>query len=74
MGCLCHHYPDCPCGVPEPKFKIGDRVEKYTGDYSAFGEVRAVYSTKRGRLRYVVEIEPQGFQMIWGDKELRPCA
>jgi hypothetical protein len=52
-------------------FKIGDRVEKFTGAYTTFGEVRAVYTTKRGDVRYVVEVEPQGFQMIWGGKELR---
>lgn len=53
------------------KFMIGERVEKHTGDYSTFGEVRGIYVTKNGKLRYVVEVEPQGFQMIWSGKELR---
>lgn len=53
------------------KFEIGDRVEKHTGAYTTFGEIRAIYTTKSGHLRYVVEVEPQGFQMIWGNKELR---
>lgn len=52
-------------------FKIGDRVEKYTGAYNTFGEVRCAYITKAGAVRYVVEVEPQGFQMIWSSKELR---
>ena len=52
-------------------FKIGDRVEKYTGAYTTFGEVRSAYTTRGGAVRYVVEVEPQGFQMIWSDNELR---
>lgn len=52
-------------------YEIGERVEKYTGAYTTFGEVRATYTTKGGARRYVVEVEPQGFQMIWSDKELR---
>lgn len=55
-------------------YQIGDRVQKYTGAYTTFGEVRAVYTTKAGAQRYVVEVEPQGFQMIWGDKELRAAS
>jgi hypothetical protein len=58
-------------GVMDAKFKIGDRVEKHTGAYTSFGEVRCAYTTKRGDIRYVVEVEPQGFQMIWSAKELR---
>jgi hypothetical protein len=53
------------------KHMIGERVEKHTGDYTTFGEVRGIYVTKHGKLRYVVEVEPQGFQMIWSEKELR---
>ena len=52
-------------------FKVGQRVEKFTGDVTGFGEVRAVYTTTRGKLRYVVEVEPQGFQMIWTESQLR---
>jgi hypothetical protein len=53
------------------RFRVGDRVEKWTGAYTTFGEVRCAYTTKRGDVRYVVEVEPQGFQMIWSERELR---
>ena len=52
-------------------FHVGDRVEKYTGDYQLAGEVRAVFTTKRGAVRYVVEHEP-GFLHIYGPTNLRP--
>ncbi|MGN6769770.1 MAG: hypothetical protein ACTHJQ_07995 [Rhizobiaceae bacterium] len=38
----------------EPTFKIGDPVIKHTG-YPFPGEVRAVFMTVAGKLRYVVE-------------------
>ncbi len=37
------------------KYQIGDKVLKFTGDYQWRGEVRAVFTTKNGSLRYVVE-------------------
>ena len=61
--------PPVPVPVEGAKFAIGERVFKWTGSYNS--EVRAVYTTKRGDIRYVVEVEPQGFQMIWTDRELR---
>lgn len=52
------------------EFKIGDQVEKFTGDYQLPGEVRAVFYTKAGKLRYVVEHEP-GFLHIYGPANIR---
>lgn len=52
-------------------YAIGERVDKYTGDYQLAGEVRAVFMTKAGKVRYVVEHDP-GFLHIYGDANLRP--
>ena len=37
------------------KFKLGDAVEKVTGDYRFRGQVRAAFTKTNGQLRYVVE-------------------
>ncbi len=47
-----------------PAFRVGDRVEKFSGEARYSGEIVCVYTTKKGGVRYVVEVEPQGFQMI----------
>lgn len=52
-------------------FAVGDRVEKFTGEARWTGEVVASYLTTRGSQRYVVEVEPQGFQMIAVPSQLR---
>ena len=52
-------------------FKIGDRVLKHTGDYQLEGEVRAVFTTIAGKVRYVVEHFP-GFLRIYSEANLRP--
>lgn len=57
--------------IEEPQFKILDHVEKYEGEALWNGVVVAVYYTTRGKLRYVVEVLPQGFQMIAVPKQLR---
>lgn len=54
------------------QFQVGDDVQKATGAYKALGEIRSVYTTRKGDIRYVVQVWPQGFQMIWSDKELVP--
>lgn len=54
------------------RFQVGDRVEKWTGDYQAVGEVRAVFTTRAGKVRYVVEHTP-GFLHIYGPANLRPA-
>jgi len=51
-------------------YAVGERVEKYTGVYQLVGEVRAVFKTTAGKVRYVVEHEP-GFLHIYGDANLR---
>lgn len=53
-------------------YAVGERVEKHTGDYQLTGEVRAVFTTKAGKVRYVVEHDP-GFLHIYGDANLRPA-
>jgi hypothetical protein len=52
------------------RYEIGDKVEKFTGDYQLPGEVRAVFTTRAGKLRYVVEHDP-GFLHIYGPANLR---
>lgn len=42
----------------------GDWVKKATGEAKYEGQVACVYRTRRGGVRYVVEVWPQGFQMI----------
>jgi hypothetical protein len=50
--------------------KVGDKVLKYTGDYQLEGEVRAVFTTKAGKVRYVVEHHP-GFLHIYSEANLK---
>lgn len=52
--------------------EIGDRVEKFTGEARWFGIVKAIYPTSVGGTRVVVEVAPQGFQMIATPAQLRP--
>lgn len=66
-------------GRPRPSvdhcaFEVGDYVEKFSGEARWFGTVVAKYNTLRGAVRYVVEIDPQGFQMITNDKQIRKVA
>lgn len=43
------------------EFRVGDRVEKISGDYRAYGEVRAVFSAHDGGpTRYVVRHSAEG--------------
>lgn len=53
------------------EFEVGDRVEKFIGEARWYGDIRARYTTSRGKVRYVVEVEPQGFQMIAVPQQLR---
>ncbi|OAH42593.1 hypothetical protein AX777_04915 [Sphingobium yanoikuyae] len=52
-------------------FAIGDPVEKFTGEAIWHGTIAASYLTSKGKRRYVVEVEPQGFQMIAVPSQLR---
>jgi hypothetical protein len=56
--------------MSERAFEVGNRVEKWTGDYQLSGEVRAVFTTRSGKVRYVVEHEP-GFLHIYSAANLR---
>jgi hypothetical protein len=52
-------------------FSIGEYVEKSIGDAHYKGYVVAVYRTRANKIRYVVEVDPQGFQMICSAAQLR---
>lgn len=41
-------------------FQIGDRVEKHTGDYRAFGVVVGRFEIESGKRRYVVKHAAEG--------------
>lgn len=51
-------------------FDIGDIVRKSKGEAMWSGVVVARYLTTKGKERYVVEVFPQGFQMIAVDSQL----
>jgi len=57
----------------ELQFALSDRVEKHTGEARYTGKVVSVYETSKGGTSYVVEVEPQGFQMICTASMLRPA-
>lgn len=61
--------------IRNARFKIGDQVEKYTGDYRSFGEVRSVFTAWEGGLiRYAVSHRADGggrFIHIYSDANLR---
>jgi hypothetical protein len=49
-------------------FKVGESVLKI-GDYELPGKIRAIFSTSKGYIRYVVEHSP-GFLHIYSEKNL----
>lgn len=51
--------------------EVGDLVEKYTGEAIYEGVIVSKYLTLAGKVRYVVEVLPQHFQMISNEKQLR---
>lgn len=56
------------------EFDYGDPVEKFTGDYTAKGEVVGRFFMKSGAVRYVVEHQAEGggsFCHIYSGKNLR---
>lgn len=55
----------------EAEFQYGQPVEKYTGEARWDGRIVSAYLTTKGSLRYVVEVDPQGFQMIAIPGQLR---
>jgi hypothetical protein len=58
----------------ENGFVIGEPVEKFTGEAQYQGVLVASYLTTKGSRRYVVEVKPQGFQMIASPAQLRMIA
>ena len=44
--------------------ELGDYVEKFDGEARYFGWIVSVYKTRKGGTRYVIDVDPQGFQMI----------
>lgn len=52
-------------------FAVGDPVEKFTGEAQWSGWIASRYMTRSGKQRYVVEVDPQGFQMIAAPSQLR---
>lgn len=64
----------CVAVIPRAAFKVGDKVEKHTGDYHAKGEVRGIFAMNNGAIRYVVEHPAEGggsFCHIYSEKNLR---
>ena len=53
------------------QFAAGQTVEKFTGEAIWHGVIVARYLTTKGKQRYVVEVQPQGFQMIAVPEQLR---
>jgi len=53
-------------------YAVGDRVVKTSGDYSLSGEVRAAFTTKAGKVRFVVDHGPvaPGLLHIYGPTNL----
>jgi hypothetical protein len=54
----------------DPLFNIGDKVDKVFG-YRFPGDVRAVFRTTQGNLRYVVELEQYGLLHIFNEEQLQ---
>lgn len=48
--------------MSEFKFDIGDKVYKQTGDYNFPGEIRSLFKTRNGSIRYVVEATWAGYE------------
>lgn len=60
--------------VIDADYKIGDKVEKFSGDYRALGEVRGIFTLSNGAVRYCVEHQADGggsFVHIYSAKNLR---
>lgn len=57
--------------VEEVAFMVGDIVEKHVGEARYIGTIVARYVTLKSHDRYVVEVAPQGFQMIVSPTQIR---
>lgn len=54
----------------DPKYSIGDRVFKDSGDYFYAGQVVSVYRKLSGVIRYVVE-NSDGLNFIFNEQSLK---
>jgi hypothetical protein len=58
------------------KFKIGELVEKWTGDYTGRGRVRGICVLENGKTRYLVGHRIEGgtgeFLHVYASGNLRP--
>lgn len=52
-------------------FNVGDYVEKFSGDAQYKGTIVSCYQTLNGKTRYVVDVDPQNFQMITAAQFIR---
>lgn len=50
--------------LEHPELQVGVPVEKFSGDARWNGIIVSRYRTLSGKLRFAVEVLPQGFQMI----------
>jgi hypothetical protein len=55
----------------EARFRIGDAVEKFGGDYQATGTVRAVFTLGNGAIRYAVQFNEIPLVHILSEHQLR---
>jgi hypothetical protein len=53
----------------ESKFKVGDKIYKPKG-YSFPGEVRSIFTTSKGEIRIVAELENNGMLHIFSENQL----
>lgn len=57
--------------LPLNKYRLYEHVSKWKGDARYSGQIVSIYFTRRKKLRYVIEVEPQGFQMIVSETQIR---
>lgn len=57
--------------LPINKYRLYENVEKWKGDARYAGQIVSIYLTRKKKLRYVIEVDPQGFQMIVSELQIR---
>lgn len=58
--------------LSDPKFHVGQRVFKATGEYQAFGTIVAVGRTSTGTLLYMFEFDiPRGMVHVFREHQLQ---
>ena len=56
--------------MEKPKFKVGDKICKPTGDYRFDGEIRSVFEKSNGVVRVVAEQDGTGMLHIYSESQL----